>query len=174
MLQRHQTARKLRDACADGRLTLAELITRADAAHRAKTYQDLQALMADLPEPATPAVAGPRRGARRFLVGCLGVAGRWPIRALRPRVLAAAVAGEVVIDLCHTPVTAFETQLTAIAVLGEVRIVVPPGVRLERERMLAVLGYTITPDDPGGGPLVPLLRLRTATLLGHVRVEQSR
>lgn len=47
--EREAIVQVLRDAYADGRLDLAELRTRAGAAYLARTWGDLQALIADLP-----------------------------------------------------------------------------------------------------------------------------
>lgn len=55
---RDQTAEVLREAAAEGRITLDELDERLDATYAAKTYADLEPLTDDL-----PGVGGPTRGA---------------------------------------------------------------------------------------------------------------
>lgn len=172
-LQRSQAVRTLAMACADGRLTLEDLIRRTEAAQTARTHEDLQRVTDALPALCGATVSGPRRGARRLLVGFLGLSGRWPLPALRPRVLAIAAFGEVAIDLARTPVTSFRTEITAVALAGEVRIVVPPGMRVERKGKYVVLGYTVLPGAGPSGALVPALRLKIVALLGDVRVTQA-
>ncbi|WP_306366880.1 DUF1707 domain-containing protein [Nocardiopsis sp. CC223A] len=56
--ERHQVAEMLRDAAAEGRITLDELDERLEAALGAKTYADLEPVTADLPG-APGAAAGP-------------------------------------------------------------------------------------------------------------------
>jgi predicted membrane protein len=46
----------------------------------------------------------------------------------------------VVIDLRHAAVTSFETEITAVALGGEVRIIVPPGVPAGLSRAVAAFG----------------------------------
>jgi hypothetical protein len=56
---REQTAERLRHAAGEGRLFPEELEERLRAAFAARTYGELDALVEDLPSPATP--ASPRR-----------------------------------------------------------------------------------------------------------------
>ncbi len=57
---RDEVAAQLRQNLTEGRLTMEEFQERLDAAYRAKTYGDLDALLADLPRPpgAGPANLG--------------------------------------------------------------------------------------------------------------------
>ena len=172
-LQRGQALRKLVEACADGRLTPAELNWRAEVARRAVSYEELSGVMADLPGPGDGAVAGSRRGARRWLIGFLRICASSHFPALRPEGLAVAVLGEVAIDLARTPLTAFSTQIVAIAAAGgEVRIIVPPSVRVEVVRTRAVRAAA---DRSGkADPMVPVVRVTALSLLGSVRIQDSR
>ena len=54
--EREEAAERIRLAAGEGRLTLAELDTRIEAALSALTYGELDALVDDLPMPSTPAV----------------------------------------------------------------------------------------------------------------------
>src|SRR5580704_10630935 len=111
-------------ACADGSLDPSELTARSEAAQQATTLPGLNAVIADIPGPGWASVAGHRRRARRLIIGLLSPAGWRPFRALAARVRAAAVFGEVMIDLRRTAVTSFVTDITAVALAGEVRIVI--------------------------------------------------
>jgi Domain of unknown function (DUF1707) len=138
-------------ACADGSLDPSELAARSEAAQQATTPSALNAVIADIPGPGWASVAGHRRRARRLIIGLLSPAGWRPFRALAGRVRAAAVFGEVMIDLRRTAVTSFVTDITAVALAGEVRIVIPPG-------------------RPGA--LTPVIRLRSVAVLGNVLTSQ--
>jgi Domain of unknown function (DUF1707) len=71
---RERIADRLRDAAAEGRLEANELEERLERAFSARTYAELDALVADLPSPG-PERSRPRRrgGARRPLRGLVWV-----------------------------------------------------------------------------------------------------
>ena len=145
--------RQLSTARLDGRITPPELAARAAAAQAADTIAGLRRITEDLPAPASGAVAGEWRRARRLMLGFFAVSSGWPpYRALRPKVTAVAVLGEVITDLRHTPVTSYRTEITAVAVAGEVLIFVPPGVRAVAGHVAGVGGYVTVPDDSPPAP----------------------
>jgi hypothetical protein len=160
-------------ACADGRLDRAELAARSEAAQQAGTLSGLSAVIADIPGPGQAVVAGHRLRARRFILGFLGPAGWRPFRALAARVRAAAVFGEVMMDLRRTAVTSFVTEITAVALAGEVRIVVPAGFRVDTGVATAVFGRCVADVPPARpGALTPVIRLRSVAILGNVLTSQ--
>ncbi len=170
---RAQVFSRLLTACADGRLEPAELAARSQAAQQATTLRELARLIADIPGPGQAAVEGPRRGIRRLIVSVLGLAGHWPFRALAAKVVAAAVLGEIVIDLRRTAVTSFETEITVLALAGEVHVVVPAGFRVEPGRAVTVFGRTASTTPPGkGDALTPVIRLRSLAVLGNVLTRE--
>jgi hypothetical protein len=170
---RAQVLSRLLTACADGRLEPAEFAARSQAAQQATTLRALARVIADLPGPGRGAVAGRRRGIRRLILSVLGLAGRLPFRALAARVVAASVLGEIVIDLRRTAVTSFETEITIVALAGEVRLVVPAGFRVEPGPAVTVLGRTSVATPPGrGDALTPVIRLRSLAVLGNVLTSQ--
>jgi hypothetical protein len=170
---RTQVFSRLLAACADGRLEPAELAARSQAAQQASTLRDLARVIADVPGPGQAAVAGSRRGIRRFIISVLGLAGHWPFRALAAKVVAAAVLGEIVIDLRRTAVTSFETEITVVALAGEVHVVVPAGFRVEPGPAVTVFGRTASVTAPGGDDaLTPVIRLRSLAVLGNVLTRE--
>ena len=66
--EREQVVVRLRDASAEGRLTLEELAERKALAYRARSHAELEPLTADLPAGAAPP-ASPVSVRRRWLVG---------------------------------------------------------------------------------------------------------
>ena len=161
-------------ACIDGRLDPGELAARSEAAQQATTLAGLSAVVADVPGPGHHrATAGHRPRARRLILGFLFSAGWRPFRALAARVRTAAVLGEVMIDLRRTAVTSFVTEITAVALAGEVRIVIPAGFRVDPGLTATVLGRTVTAFPPGRpGALTPVIRLRSVAVLGNVLTSQ--
>jgi Domain of unknown function (DUF1707) len=81
--EREQTTSRLREACVEGRLSVAELVERLDAAYAARTLPELDALVADL--PAASRVPTPRRR-RPVLPG---------IRGFTERIVVSAAPGRV-------------------------------------------------------------------------------
>jgi hypothetical protein len=69
---RDRIAERLREAASEGRLMIEELEQRLEAALRARTYGQLEALIADLPGPRLLARPRPRRR-RMPLVPALGL-----------------------------------------------------------------------------------------------------
>jgi len=61
---RDAVAERLREAHAEGRLTVEEFAERLDAAYEARTHGDLVPLTSDLPDPARSGSAGPPPAAR--------------------------------------------------------------------------------------------------------------
>jgi hypothetical protein len=170
---RAQVLDRILAACADGSLDPSELAARSEAAHQATTLPGLSAVIADIPGPGRASVAGRRHRARGLIIGLLSPAGWRPFRALAARVRAAAVFGEVMIDLRRTAVTSFVTDITAVAVAGEVRIVIPAGFRVDPGFAATVFGRTsavIPPAKPGA--LTPVIRLRSVAILGNVLTSQ--
>lgn len=172
-MYRGQVLARIVTACTDGRLEPSELAVRSEEAQEATTLRGLAQIIADIPGPGQAAVAGHRRGIRRLILGVLGLAGHLPFRALAARVVATAVLGELVIDLRRTAVTSFETEITVVALAGEVRVVVPAGYRVEPGPAVTVLGRTASATPPGrGDALTPVIRLRSLAVLGNVLTSQ--
>lgn len=171
--EREQALARLRDATVDGRLTLEEFSGRMDDALTARTRGDLAPVTADLAlaSPATAAAGGVRR-ATRWMVALMGSSkqrGRWRVDE---RSRAVAVMGECVVDLRSAAVSGEEIEITAVAVMGAVRVIVPPGVGVDLDG-IAVMGerdaYITSAPQLGA----PLIRVRALVLMGEVKVEEQ-
>ena len=142
--EREAVVERLRQASVEGRLTLAELTERTEAAYLAVTYRELAQVTADLPDPGCarrpPPV--PRTGAeaardgssRSWATPSGAASGGWTRRSA-PR----AVMGDVVIDLREAEVRGNEVDITAVSVMGDVKIIVPDGVDVDLDGV-AVMG----------------------------------
>jgi uncharacterized protein DUF1707/cell wall-active antibiotic response 4TMS protein YvqF len=127
---RERVAVELRGHMADGRLTLDELSDRLDAAYGARTVGELEALTRDLP---TGAAAPPpsSRTPTRWSVAVMGSVDRKRRWRIAERSNAVAVMGGVHLDLRQSEITSPEVEITAVAVMGGIEIVVPEGVEVE-------------------------------------------
>ena len=126
--ERRAVDARLQEALADGVLTLTEYDERAAGCWAARTRSDLDALTRDLPgaalEPAHPRTApatGPRRVVAVMSESELGV----PVLPGQP-VSATAVMGTSKVDLRREDLPR-EVHVRATAVMGEVKVHVPPG-----------------------------------------------
>jgi len=172
--ERDATAVVLRDHLVAGRLTLDEFIQRVEAAHDARTLDDLAVLTRDLPAvSAQRAPAAASRKPTRWVVGVMsGVEKkrRWRV----PESLnALAVMGGVVLDLRNAEISSAEVEINAVAIMGGVEIVVPEGVEVEVTG-LAVMGAkeeSIKESAPLPG--APFVRVRVFALMGAVEVKSK-
>ena len=173
--RRDATIVVLRDAVADGRLTLDEFADRAGAAYAATTVADLDAVVSDLgpldpaPAPVPPAVQEP---AQRILAVLSGTArkGHWHVG---PELSAVAVMGAVELDLYDAELTGAITTIRAFALMGAVEIVVPEGVPVQVEGSVLMGGL----DDrtvQRGGRQRPMVRVVAHGMWGAVEVRHRK
>ena len=126
-VERERVLASLREACIDGRLTLEEFSRRTETALTARTRGELAPVSSDL--AAAPPSLPSRRSATRRMLALMGSdkqTGRWRIAA---QSTAIAVMGECVLDLRRAEVESAEVQIDAYALMGEVKVIVPEGVR---------------------------------------------
>ncbi|GGP83586.1 hypothetical protein GCM10010140_10610 [Streptosporangium pseudovulgare] len=177
--EREAAVELLRVASVEGRLTLGELTERTEAAYTAVTHADLAALTSDLPPaqgpgPAhahAPAPVRPEGGrARRWLVAVMSESkrrGKWRIdRELG----AAAVMGEVTIDLRQAEVRTDVVDIFATAVMGSVKIIVPDGVDVEIDGFVFMGEKKVQVIEAPEGMRAPLVRVRAYALMGEIKV----
>ena len=180
--EREAVVARLRDAAAEGRLTVEELAERIDAAYAAKTRAELEPLTDDLPaaapgaSPVSVAGSAPAPGERKapaFVLGILGGGdrrGRWRVPE---RMTVVNVLGGADLDLREATLSAPEVEITVFSVLGGSDIVVPEGVHGELEGF-ALLGGTdlrLDPAVPEPPPGAPVVRVRAWSLLGGTDVK---
>jgi Domain of unknown function (DUF1707)/Cell wall-active antibiotics response 4TMS YvqF len=173
--EREAAVGRLSDAVSEGRLTLAELSERVESAYRATTRAELDATVADLPQPATGGGSGlqpvVRETRRRWMVSLLGEqrrSGRWRLAARTTNV---SVIGETELDLREAVIDTPEVWITNVGLIGEHHVIVPPGVEVE------VSGFVLLGSrhvDAGSVPPrsgAPKVHLRVFGLMGVVRVD---
>ena len=131
--------------------------------------------MSNLPAPPTAGFVVIPESAipdRRGVFSCLSHVsrdGEW-ILARRFRVL--AWMGNVKLDLTRVLLGAGTTEIEAIAVMGEVRILVPPGLRVECDGD-PLLGEFSIKRIAGSAPPAdaPLVRITGRAILGSVKIK---
>ena len=181
-LERERTVQALCAHYAQDQLTTQELERRFEQVYRASTVDELRTLTLGLPvlSPAVTADAPPplytvaaRTAApqeKRYLAIMAEVRrqGRWITPS---RVKASAFMGSVRLDLREAEIPAGGVDIDASAILGEIRIILPPGLHADVDGFV-VMGQFFN-RTAGTAPSVdlPVVRVRGSAVMGSVYVE---
>jgi Domain of unknown function (DUF1707)/Cell wall-active antibiotics response 4TMS YvqF len=173
--EREATVVRLREAAAEGRLTVEELATRIDAAYAATTQAELEPLTEDLPAVASSSMAiEGGGGGTRFLLGVFGGGdrrGRWRVAE---RVTVVNVFGGADLDLREATLAAPEIRITVVSVFGGSDIVVPEGVHVELTSFALFGGDDLRLEGPEPPPGAPVVHVRTVSIFGGTDVKTRR
>jgi hypothetical protein len=170
--EREQALTQLREACVDGRLTLEEFSRRLDIALEARSRADLDAVTEGLRVAAAPART--HRRASRWLVAVMGASkqtGRWRVAGGHTAV---AVMGECVVDLRRAEVEEMETTITACALMGEIKVIVPEGVDVAVSGVAIMGERKVEISDTAPLPGAPVVHVQAYACMGSVKIEQCR
>ena len=180
---REQVVQLLSHHYAYDRLTLEQVEERLEQAHRARSIAALQPLVAGLPatiprdettgERALYALAPRADGQAGQRIACIFSevkrTGAWaPPSALT----SVTVFGSTTLDFREARLQPGVTEIEARVTFGELKILVPPGVRLESEgsAVFGVFGHHAPAWDelPPGAPTI---RVRGTSIFGEVKVQ---
>ncbi|MFG3436327.1 DUF1707 domain-containing protein [Nonomuraea sp. NPDC047897] len=171
--EREAVVERLRVASVDGRLTLAELADRTEAAYTATTRAELAVITDDLPADSglAPAPVRPAEGRkRRWFVGVMGDTKRRGTWRVDEELGAVAVMGDVVLDLREAEVRTDMVEITAVSVMGDVKIIVPDGVHVDLEGVAVMGSKRVDVQEAPRGQKVPVVRVRAYAVMGDVKV----
>jgi len=167
--EREQTVAQLRDATAEGRLTLDEFSQRVEEAYAAKTQDALDSLTGDLPATAA-AVPESRRRPRSFTISIFGGIdrkGRW--RVARHHWVVSIFGGSD-LDLRQASLEGGEATISIVDPFGGTDVYVPDGIDVDFNGF----GLFGGADEHGGDlptrPGSPLLRVRAFSMFGGTDV----
>jgi hypothetical protein len=156
---RDATVNRLREAAAEGRLTLEELTDRIEAAANAVMRSDLVPLTSDLPATAAVGVATQSAGVRG--VGDVKRSGPWTVPA---ETSFRTWFGHIKLDLRQAQISATETHIHARALCGNVDLLVPEGVEVEVQARTQVGRTNLQASS--GMPGAPRIVLTGGTFFG--------
>lgn len=171
--EREAVVEQLRVASVDGRLTLVELTDRTEAAYTATTHAELALLTQDLPAagvaPLASPVPAPERKKRWFLafMGDTKRRGKWRVDQ---ELGAVAVMGDVVMDLREAEVRTDVIDITAVAVMGDVKIIVPDGVDVDLDGFAFMGDKKVDVLEAAPGMNVPVVRVHGYAVMGDIKV----
>jgi len=166
--------RLLSEAAADGRLTLSEHAERSELALAARTLGELTSLTADLALPSGQPIRLYPRNSVTAAFARERRDGRWVV----PEFFSVtAFFGNVVLDLRDAVLQKQRIAIDAVAVAGQIRLIVPAGVAVELigQSFLgsrSVRGKTVT--SAPAEPVNAVIEVRTFTVGGSVKVVTVR
>ncbi|KUL36044.1 hypothetical protein ADL22_26115 [Streptomyces sp. NRRL F-4489] len=168
--EREDMIERLREAAAEGRLTLEELAERYEAAYLARTREELASIAADLPDAAAPPPAGAATGQRAFKAVFGDLTASSP--DLAKGIEATAVFGDLTLDLCASPAPpSGGVTINARAIVGDVHLLLPEGVRVEMHcgKVFGDL-RDLTRAHSGPDATAPAIRITGSAVLGDIVV----
>ena len=163
-------------------LTTQELEVRFERAYQATSDAELRGLLAGLPTlaPMPPTLgapapmyavsAGPPPEEKRHLVvmSDLKKRGRWtPARINSVRV----IAGSATFDLREAMLARGDTNFDVSVVMGEVKFIVPPGVRVEADGFAFMGEFDDQHSSPGVDAGAPVVRISGSAVMGSVTIK---
>lgn len=168
--EREAVVERLRIASVEGRLTFEELTERSEAAYAAVTRGELDRITADLPGMGAPgANPAPRQEKRKFSA-VMGDCKERIVGRIDGPLEAVAVMGDVELDLRGAQVPTGEIAVTATAVMGDVKIIVPDGVSVELSGHAFLGDRRVRVREPRPGARVPVVRVTAHAVMGDVKI----
>jgi hypothetical protein len=164
--EREQATRTLSEYCARGHLELEELSSRIEEVYAARTKEELDRTMREM-----PLLPGPSRRRPKWLtLAIFGDAvrkGRWRVPRLT---FTLSLFADVDLDLRHAVVEKRTATLALLAVFGNVDVYVPEGVEVDIGGIV-LFGHR-RDWGPDSAPLMgtPLIRVRALALFGTIDV----
>ena len=168
--EREQAVARLRDASVEGRLTLEEFTDRITSAYDARTHDELDELVHDLPARAAPEQQAP---ARRWVISLMGNAsrrGRWRVGK---RTFVISAMGNATVDLRDAILAGPEVSIHVLCSMGNATIIVPEGVDVELS-VIPLMGNRMDLTHSEFRPGAPLVRISGLVSMGNLFVRTAR
>lgn len=172
--ERERAVARLREASAEGRLTLEELAARTGDAYTARTRGELVRVTADLPAAAPTSPPARAREWPRVVLGLFVPVVRRKRRRLGRRTVVLTVFAPIALDLRSATFEHEHASITVLSLFAPVTVVVPEHVDVD----FGVLGVFAPVDEQGSpgalAPAAPRLRVSGVSLFAPVFLRYRR
>ncbi|MBO3748375.1 DUF1707 and DUF2154 domain-containing protein [Streptosporangiaceae bacterium NEAU-GS5] len=162
---------RLRIAAGDGRLTIHELEERIEATHAARTYAELDALIADLPGERSPAAEKARPLVLETRAGTIKQVGAWMVPE---RITAKVTMGNITIDFTQAVCHHREVLLEATCGTGNITVIVPRGWQVVTENIVTGMGSVRNKATSPAAPDATTLRITGSVGMGDIKIKNPR
>lgn len=170
---REQAVVRLREASAEGRLTLDELAARTGSAYAARTHGELVAVTADLPAVVQPPAPRRKRRLPGLVLGIFAPVGRRRRWRLRAQTLVLTVFAPATLDLRNATFEADVPTIVLLSVFAPVTITVPEQVEVDT-MVLPVFAPIRERGEPGLLPAgAPRVRVVGVAVFAPVFVKHG-
>jgi uncharacterized protein DUF1707/cell wall-active antibiotic response 4TMS protein YvqF len=160
--ERERVVARLRDASAEGRLTLEEFVERMTSAYESLTHAELEKLLRDLPAETGGVVS--RRRPTRFVFSLFGSNERQGRIRVRRRVTCLTAFGNIDLDLRQATLEGDVITIVVLGAFGTADVYVPEGVEVDLSG-LSLFGHARAGgNDPPPRPGTPLVRVIAVSL----------
>jgi hypothetical protein len=167
---REAVSESLRVAAGDGRISLEELEERLEGAHAARTYADLDALIADLP-PERPAALQARPLVLETRSGTIKQVGQWVVPA---QIIAKVTMGNITIDFTEAVCRHREVLLEATCGSGNITVILPRGWTAVTEDVVTGMGNVTNKATGPSAPDATALRIVGRVGMGNIKIKYPR
>jgi len=170
--EREQAVVRLREASAEGRLTLDELAARTGSAYAARTHGELVAVTAGLPARSATQ-APPRRTWPGLVLGVFAPITSRKRRRLGPHTIVVSVFAPTKLDLRPAIFEGGTATIEIVGVFAPVTIVVPQHVEVDTT-VLPVFAPVRETGDPGSlPPGAPRVRIVGVSVFAPVFIRYA-
>jgi hypothetical protein len=172
---REAVAERLRIAAGEGRIDLAELDDRLERAYAARTYGQLQVLVADLPAHPVPALRQdalpePEALVLKTTAPNIKQSGRWEVPR---RIIAETTSGIITIDFTQASCTHREVAVEAVSkTTGWIRLILPPGWAARISPSSTNTSHIRNKAPETADPGAPTLIVTGHPVMGYIRIRQ--
>ena len=169
---REAVAERLRIAAGEGRLELWELDERLGRAYTAKTYGDLELLVADLPAQPPSTRAWPRETlVLRTTTPNIKQAGRWIVPR---RITAESTTGWITIDFTQASCVYREVTVEVMTRTGWIQLILPDGWAARVGPLSTYTGHISNRAAETADPGAPTVIVTGHPLFGYIKIRQRR
>jgi hypothetical protein len=173
---REAVAERLRVAAGEGRIDFEELDERLGQAYSAKTYGELEVLVADLPQQP-PSMSHPGTGAEpetlvlQTTTPNIRQAGRWIVPQ---RITAESTTGFITIDFTQASCAHREVTVDAATRTGWIRLILPDGWGARVGSSSTNTAHISNKAAETANPGAPTVTVTGHPISGYIKIKQRR